>query len=216
MSAPDSLDAGEFGAWLAEMRAALRDDRDTEVACGTCVGCCTSALYIVLRPGDARMLPLVPAEYVVESPKLPPGHRAMGFDARGHCPMLRGGRCTVYALRPQTCRTFDCRVFAAAGIDAGGPDKAPITAQARRWTFTYASDEAQRAHVAIRAAAQFLRNDATSFPPGAAPSRHADVAIAALLTYELFLDGVPESRAARERLAQRVIEVRRAAAGATG
>lgn len=216
MTAPDALDAGEFGAWLADMRAALRDDRDTEVACGTCVGCCTSSLYIVLRPGDARVLPHVPTEFVVESPRLPAGHRAMGFDARGHCPMLREGRCTVYALRPQTCRTFDCRVFAAAGIDAGGADKAPITVQSRRWVFRYASDDARRAHAAIRTAAQFFRNDATSFPPGAAPSRHADVAIAALLTYELFLDGIPDSRVERERLAHRVLESRRATAVAMG
>jgi Fe-S-cluster containining protein len=212
MSASAPVDAGEFGAWLDEMRTALLEDRDTEVACGTCVGCCTSSLYIVLRPADARVLPHVPAEYVVESPRLPAGQRVMGYDARGHCPMLRDGKCTVYALRPQTCRTFDCRIFAAAGIDAGGPDKAPISTQARRWEFTYASEEARRAHAAIRAAAQFMRNDATSFPPGAAPSRPAEVAVAALQTYELFLDGVPDSREEREALAHRVLAARRAAA----
>jgi hypothetical protein len=215
MSAMPPADAGEFGAWLREMRAALRDDRDVDVACGTCVGCCTSSLYILLRPKDAPVLPHVPPEFLVESSRLPAGQRAMGYDARGHCPMLKNGACTVYALRPQTCRTFDCRVFAAAGIDAGGPDKAPITAQARRWTFTYASDDARRAHAAIRTAAQFMRNDATSFPPGTAPSRPADVAIAALQTYELFLDGVPDDRREREELAHRVLAVRRAAAAET-
>lgn len=215
MSAAAPVEAGEFGAWLDDMRAALRDDRDTEVACGACVGCCTSSLYIVLRPRDAPVLPHVPTEFLVDSPRVPPGQRLMGYDARGHCPMLRDGKCTVYALRPQTCRTFDCRIFAAAGIDAGGPDKAPISTQARRWRFTYASEDARRAHAAIRAAAQFIRNDATHFPPGTAPSRPAEIAVVALQTYELFLDGVPDSREGREALAHRVLAVRRAAAEAS-
>ena len=38
-------------------------------------------------------------------------------------PDARYGGCSIYDHRPRTCRTFDCRVFAAAGVavDADKP-----------------------------------------------------------------------------------------------
>lgn len=201
-----TLPAGEFGAWLHGIRAALRDDLDTEVACGTCVGCCVSRYHVTLRPGDAAARARVPAEFVVDSPSLPPGHALIRPRADGRCPMLRDNACTIYAMRPRTCRTYDCRVLAAAGIRAGGADKAVIDERVRRWRFAYADDDARRAHAAVRAAAQFIRNDATSFPPGRAPTRPNDVAVSALQCYELFLGApVPESRDAKRALAERVL-----------
>ncbi len=59
----------------------------------------------------------------------------MGFDAHGRCPMLQNGRCAIYPHRPQTCRDYDCRIFAATGIDAGGKEKAAVNARAARWRF---------------------------------------------------------------------------------
>lgn len=207
MNDADALPAGEFGAWLQAIRAALRDDLETEVACGTCVGCCVSSYHITLRPQDAAARARIPADVVVESASLPAGHALLRHDARGHCPMLRDGRCSIYAHRPQTCRTYDCRVLAAAGIGAGGPDKSVIDERVRRWRFSYATPAARRAHAAVRTAAQFIRNDATSFPPGRAPSRPNDVAVAALAAYELFLDvPLPESRDAKRALAERVLD----------
>lgn len=206
MNAEDPLPAGEFGAWLREIRVALRDDLETEVACGTCVGCCVSSYHVTLRPQDAAARARIPAEFVVESPSLPAGHALLRYGAGGHCPMLRDGGCSIYAHRPQTCRTYDCRVLAAAGIGPGGPEKAVIAERVRRWRFTYATPEAQRAHDAVRAAAQFIRNDATSFPAGRAPVRPNDVAVAAIAAHELFLDApVPESREAKRALAERVL-----------
>ena len=45
----------------------------------------------------------------------------MGFDERGRCPMLTDAGCSIYAHRPRTCRTFDCRVFTAAGLSPESP-----------------------------------------------------------------------------------------------
>mgnify|MGYP002783618191 CR=1 FL=1 len=207
---PGPLAAGEFGAWLREIRLALRDDRDTDVACGSCTACCTSSYFVTLRPTDVAARRLVPTSLLVPAPGAPPGTLVMGYDARGHCPMLRDGRCSIYADRPQTCRTYDCRVYAAAGIGPGA-DKPAIGARVKQWEFAYASAEARREHEAVKRAAQFIRNDATSFPPGSAPSRPAEVAVAAVKAYEAFLGvEIPDDREGRRRLAERVVERLRA------
>lgn len=203
----EPIDAGEFGEWLRGFVAALDGDLDTDVPCGTCTGCCTSSWYIPLRPVDAAVVPLVPATRLLDVPGQP-GRRVIGYDARGHCPLLHDGRCTAYAVRPRTCRTFDCRVFAAAGLRAGGSDKAAINERVARWRFRYADAPAERAHAAVRAAATFLRNDAASFPVGQAPDRPGEVAVAAVRAHALFLDEpVPTGREAKRALARRVLAV---------
>ena len=57
----------------------------------------------------------------------------MGYDERGHCPMLRDGECSIYDARPRACRTYDCRVFAVAGVDPA--DQPDIAARVRQWAF---------------------------------------------------------------------------------
>lgn len=206
-----ALPAGEFGAWLAELRASLRDDRAMDVACGDCSGCCTASYFVTLRPNDVAARAHIPQALRVPAPNGPPGHELVGYDERGHCPMLADGRCTIHAHRPQTCRTYDCRVYAAAGIAAGGPAQARITQRSRQWSFEYADERARRAHAAVIRAARFLRDDAASFPRGRAPSRPPEVAVAAIKVYALFLDdAVPDDAAAKRALAQRVIDVARA------
>ncbi|MCZ8130611.1 MAG: YkgJ family cysteine cluster protein [Steroidobacteraceae bacterium] len=187
----------------------MRDDRDTDVACGTCSACCTSSYFVTLRPTDVAARRHVPAEHLVDAPSGPPGTQLIGYDARGHCPMLRDGRCSIYAHRPQTCRTYDCRVYAAAGIGPG-PDKPAIAARVRAWEFTYASAAARLEHEAVKRAAQFMRNDATSFPPGSVPVRPSEVAVAAVKVYAAFLGTeVPEDAAGKGRLATHVVALLR-------
>jgi Fe-S-cluster containining protein len=202
------IPAGEFGAWLANFRAALRDDREADVPCGDCSGCCTSSYAIVLRPHETAAARAIPPEFLVRDPHDPAGRQLVGYDARGHCPMLRDGLCSIYAHRPLTCRTYDCRVFAAAGIDPGGAERAAITARTRRWQFSYGSEDARRAHDAVRRAARFVRDDAPSFG-GRAPSRPNAIAMTALAAYELFVEPVPESTAAKRELAERVLAAAR-------
>src|SRR5689334_17144730 len=119
-----------FAEWLAETQAAIRGEREAVVPCGECTACCTSSQFVHVAPDETDALAHIPDEVLFAAPGFPPGHVLMGYDENGHCPMFVDGRCAIYAHRPRTCRTYDCRVFAAAGIE---PDAPAIAAQVRRW-----------------------------------------------------------------------------------
>jgi uncharacterized protein len=112
----------------------------------------------------------------------------MGYLEDGKCPMLNAGQCSIYADRPQTCRDYDCRIFAAAGIDAGGPDKHVINRRVHEWRFEYASAADKLAHEAIRRTAQFVQQRKSSFPGGRAPTAPTGIAVLAIKSYGVFLD----------------------------
>src|SRR2546421_6542963 len=116
------------------MQAAIRGEQESDVPCTGCTACCPSPQFVHIAPDETDTLAHVPAELLFPAPLLPAGHVVLGYDERGHCPMLVDGRCSIYEHRPRTCRTYDCRIFAAAGIDA---DKELIVARARRWRVTY-------------------------------------------------------------------------------
>jgi hypothetical protein len=107
--------------------------------------------------------------------------------------MLQGDACSIYEDRPLTCRAYDCRVFAAAGIAA---DRGAITRQARRWTFVHPRQEDRDQHAAVQAAARFVQEHAECFPGGAVPEDPAQVAIVALKVCEVFLERGEEPAAA--------------------
>ncbi|MGC1456781.1 MAG: YkgJ family cysteine cluster protein [Steroidobacteraceae bacterium] len=187
------IDAGDFGAWLLQAREALRGSAGSRVPCGECTGCCTSGYSIEVRPSDAAALERIPAASL---------HRSLGPAANwtvrpkadGVCPMLSCGKCTIYALRPQTCLDYDCRVFAAAGIAAGGADKAVINQRVREWQFRFSGDEDKQAYAAVRAAAAFIGGERAQFPAGTAPINPLGVAALALRVYPVFLPpGPPDS-----------------------
>lgn len=181
--------AGPFGAWLAQAREALRGRGGMNVPCGDCVGCCTSHYSILLRPHDAA-LDVVPAALLSNVPGMWYPHAKMNPRADGTCPMFTEGRCSIYAQRPQTCLDYDCRVFAAAGLEAGA-DRPVINQRIHAWQFTYENEEAMRAHAAIQAAAVFIREHAESFADDWAPRVPAGIAALAIKVYELFL--IPDS-----------------------
>jgi hypothetical protein len=180
------LPAGDFSDWLRAMRAALASDGGMDVACGDCVGCCTSSYYIKVRAHETRALAAI-GEPNLEPEPTRNGDRIMGYGADGHCPMYRGG-CTIYADRPETCRAYDCRVFAAAGLPAGGDDKSVINERVASWRFSYPSDGDLADQRAVRAAANYLRQHPVRFPNGRVPSRPSDIAVLAVKTYRVFLD----------------------------
>ncbi len=187
------VSAGLFGAWLAEFRASLRGDGGTDVPCGDCVGCCVSSYHIPLRLGDKAALAKIPADLLFTVPGQPHGHAMMGYRSDGTCHMLNAGKCTIYQDRPQTCRDYDCRVFAAAGIDAGGPEKHIINRRVREWRFTYETDDERAMHRAVLAAAAFIRHKKSSFPNERAPTAPTGIAVLAVKSYRVFLDeGVKE------------------------
>jgi uncharacterized protein len=71
--------------------------------------------------------------------------------------MLVDGACSIYEHRPRTCRTYDCRVFPAAGVELYDADKAEIAARTRRWRFTHRTAEDEAQHARIRVTAVSLR-----------------------------------------------------------
>ena len=182
------VSAGPFGEWLLQIRASLRGEGGTAVPCGDCVGCCVSSYFIPIRPKDTQAFAVIPAQLLVTAPGQPNGHAMMGYLTDGSCPMLNSGKCSIYQHRPQTCRDYDCRIFAAAGIDAGGADKAVINRRVREWRFTYATEADKLAHDAVRSAATFIQNKRASFPGGRAPTAPTGVAVLAIKVYPIFLN----------------------------
>jgi Fe-S-cluster containining protein len=177
----DELDAGEFGAWLVDMRAAIAGTRESDVPCGDCTACCTSSQFIVIEPDETDALAHIPSALLFPAPLRPPGYKVMGFDKRGHCPMFKKGRCSIYEHRPRTCRTYDCRVFPATGVAADG-SKPLVAQQIRRWRFTYADEDARVRRDALLAAARFVEERDDLRVPSAAAT-----AVLAVNLHELFL-----------------------------
>jgi len=183
MNAP--LPAGNFSAWLRDMRAALAGGPGMNVACGDCVGCCTSSYYIKVRPGEAALRHIPRA--LLQPAGDTRGTQLLGYDAAGHCRMFDGRGCTLYPHRPDTCRTYDCRIFTAAGMNAG-EGRRMINERVASWRFDYASDDERAEHRAVTAAASFMRQHPVTFPGGHVPSRPADIAVLAVKSYPVFLD----------------------------
>jgi len=188
-SRPDDLAAGAFRAWLEEMWAALRHEADADVPCGDCCACCSTSHFVHVGPEEVDALAHIPADLRFPAPGMPAGHEVLGYDQRGRCPMLGDdGRCTIYEHRPLTCRTYDCRVFAAAGIDA---DRDEVTRRARRWRFACTEPREGDALTAVSAAAHWVRGHAAAFPGGAVPDHPAQLAVLAVKAAGVFLPGGP-------------------------
>lgn len=179
MNADDPLDAGDFTSWLHGMQATLRGDHAAEVPCNGCTACCTSALFIHIEPDEADTLAHIPPQLLFPAPRRPPGHMVLGHDERGHCPMLVDGACSIYEHRPRTCRTYDCRIFSATGLDATDGDrrKAAIDERVSRWSFTYARPSARAQHAALQATAVAIRRQVPDL-------RNAEVAVRAVMDPE--------------------------------
>jgi Fe-S-cluster containining protein len=97
----------------------------------------------------------------------------LGYDERGHCPMLIDGRCSIYEHRPRACRTYDCRVFAAAGVEA---DQAAIALRSQRWVFSYPEPGDRALQEAIRRLArEYPRPDARPIEKAVRAVEEADL-----------------------------------------
>jgi uncharacterized protein len=200
-----SLNAGDFSIWLHNARQALIEGTGTDVECGDCIGCCSSSYFIHITPAETETLKHIDRELLVQAPGLPRDHKVLPYDEEGRCPMLRSGKCVIYAYRPQTCRNYDCRVFTAAGIAAGENDKSLINERIKRWKFNYPKPKDSEEHLAVQAAAQFIQNHAASFPQGRIPSTPSQLAILAIKVYSLFLK--PETRSHEKRTPLAALEL---------
>jgi Fe-S-cluster containining protein len=138
------------------LQASVRGEAETDVPCGDCTACCRSAQFVLVEPDEADARAHIPAALLFPAPRLPQGNLLMGYDQLGRCPMLGEHGCTIYEHRPRTCRTYDCRVFPAAGVFPDEPAKTDIASRARRWVFTH-SETDRALHDEVIAAAQDLR-----------------------------------------------------------
>jgi hypothetical protein len=188
MSGESDLAAGEFSSWLIGLQGALRGERGSDVPCGGCTACCTSSQFVHIGPDETDTLSHIPAELLFPAPGLPPGHVVLGYNERGHCPMLIDNQCSIYEHRPTTCRTYDCRIFAAAGLGLDDEDKVLIARQARRWRFSFPTRADRRRHDAVRAAATFLDEHRGLLPEGAAPTNATQLAVRAVEIHDAFLE----------------------------
>lgn len=206
------ISAGEMSTWLAETRRAQRlPTVGADVPCGSCTGCCRASYFIHIRPDEQAALARIPRALLFPAPGLPAGHLLMGYDAQGRCPMLVEDRCTIYEDRPQTCRDFDCRVFAATGValEEEGP-QAGIAERARRWRFELPSERDRRELAITREAGAFLQEQRERFPPGALPPNPAQLAALAIRVYDVFAEvhaeGERGARPSDAEIARRVLD----------
>jgi Fe-S-cluster containining protein len=181
------LAAGEFSLWLRHTMGALLSECGTEVACGDCVACCTSAYFIHVRQEETSTLDRISADLLIPAPGLPGGHFVLGYDKHGACPMFIDHRCSIFEQRPTACRNYDCRIFVAAGIAPGDDDKARITQRVKQWKFAYPTRRDRDEHLAVQAAATFIAKHAGDFPGGKIPIDPSQLAILAIKVHALFL-----------------------------
>jgi Fe-S-cluster containining protein len=179
--------AGDFSSWVVEMQGAIRGEHGSDVPCGGCTACCTSYQFVHIGPDETETLSHIPVELLFPAPRLPRGHVLLGYDERGHCPMLIDNACSVYEHRPKACRTYDCRIFPAAGRGIDDDDKVLIARQARRWQFSFPTEADRVRRDAVRAAARFLDEHTGRLPDGAVPTNATQHAVLAIELHDLFL-----------------------------
>ncbi|MEN9306713.1 MAG: hypothetical protein RL173_645 [Fibrobacterota bacterium] len=201
--------AGVFSEWLGATLKALKSGGAANVACGDCVGCCTSSQFIHIEPSEGKTRNRIPPRHLTAAPGMPTGHMLMGYDKKGFCPMMVDGKCTVYEVRPRTCRAYDCRVFTAAGLVAGAEDKAGINERVKNWRFSYPTSRDRDEQGAVKAAAKFIRLNAKLFPGGRIPSQPSQLAILALKVHEVFLPANQAPARTEQQIADAVIDASR-------
>ncbi|MDQ1521346.1 MAG: uncharacterized protein QOI55_2419 [Actinomycetota bacterium] len=101
--------------------------------------------------------------------------------------MLVDNQCSIYEHRPQACRTYDCRVFPAAGVEIDDDGKALIAQRARRWRFGFPTQADRNQHAAVRAAAKFLHDHADLLADVAEPANATQLAVLAIEIHDAFL-----------------------------
>jgi len=180
------VDAGGFSSWLATAVDAVRGEATSDVPCGTCTACCRASQFVHVEPDEEDALAHIPSELLFPAPGAPAGHVLMGYDERGHCPMLVDDRCSIYEHRPKACRTYDCRVFPAAGIEPRSAS--PVREPARRWRFGHPEGRDRVEHDAVLAAAAFLDGHQQELFNGHPPPNATQRAVMAVRLHGSFVE----------------------------
>ncbi len=185
------IPAGKFSSWLRCIRNALMKNKEIDVPCGECTACCTSSYLIHIKPVETETLARIPRELLFPAPGLPVGNVVLGYDENGRCPMFVDNKCSIYNHRPQTCRTFDCRIFPATGLPAGD-DRPTVSQQAHCWKFDFPTTKDRKQFSALQSAAKLVIGHADYFPEGFVPNNTVQQAVLAVKVYEVFLNPTSE------------------------
>jgi len=145
-------------------------------------------MFIPIKPEETQTIRRIPRALLFPAPGLPKGHVLMGYDDQGRCPMLVDNECSIYEDRPQTCRDYDCRVFAATGIAVDPQTQAEIANRVMAWTFDYEIEGSREEHRIVQQAAAFLQKNKDLFPPGSLPGYPVQLAVLAIAIYKLFAE----------------------------
>ena len=98
----------------------MRDGTSSDVPCDGRVVCCSSSQFVHVGPDENDAREHIPAELLFAAPGMPEGYEPpWATTSKGRCPMLVEHGCSIYEHRPKTCRTYDCRVFPATGLEPG-------------------------------------------------------------------------------------------------
>ncbi len=145
-------------------------------------------MFIHIKPEETQTIRRIPRALLFPVPCRPKGHVLMGYSDKGQCPMLVDNECSIYEYRPQTCRDYDCRVFAATGIPVDERTQAEIALRVKAWVFHYESEASREEHTVVRQAAAFLQKNRDLFPEGSLPNYPVQLAALAVRIYRLLSD----------------------------
>ncbi len=187
------MSAGPFSVWLEQVLLAISGQTVSDVPCGDCTACCTSSQFVHIGPDETDTLAHVPPELRFPAPLMPEGHVLLGYDESGRCPLLGENGCSIYAHRPRTCRTYDCRVFAATGLEIIDENQVLIARRVRWWQFSFPKQVDRVTHEAVRAAAKFLEENRGLLQEDLAPRTVTQFAVLAVQIHDLFLESDAET-----------------------
>jgi len=178
--------AGPFSLWLRRMRTALIQETGMDVPCATCNACCRAYYFIHIRSKEKDTIRHIPPKILFPAPRSARGDVLLGYNEHGRCPMLIDNSCTIYAHRPITCRTYDCRIFSAAGVSADGEPSMP-SREIPRWRFSYPHPLDRQQHAAVKAACRFLQQHGKELPVELVPGNAIQLALLSIKVYDVFM-----------------------------
>lgn len=152
------IQAAPFSDWLKMTQKAISNSAEAKVPCGDCSACCTSAFFIAVRKDETITLGKIPEDLLNEIPGIPDLYY-LGFNELGHCHLLVDGLCSIYDHRPHSCRTFDCRVYTATGINLDKENNSPINIRINEWQFSYPTQNDRIQHENLLKAVSILKNN---------------------------------------------------------
>jgi Fe-S-cluster containining protein len=192
----EDIDSGDFGTWLDSTIDAIESHGATDVPCGSCTACCRSSQFILIEPTDVDARAHIDQALLFDAPNMPAGFSVLGYDESGHCPMLVEDSCSIYAHRPRTCRTYDCRVFTATGLMPTAETKVELAHRSSRWVFDVNDGLDTVRNRALSRAGNELTDSASDIFGEDVPEE-TQLAALAIRVHDLFLDPAESPTAAQ-------------------